>query len=120
MAARVRDVMRPVDGCIRQNHAQDVLEIMDALNLEFMPLVDGFGGGRMRGAVTRSDLAQVVRRFGADARVLQARPVMLPNIPADTPVGKVPDAAGRGLAYVVTERGGRLAGIYGTPLVRAL
>lgn len=117
MGVRVREVMRPVDGCIRQNHAQDVLEIMDVLNLEFMPLVDDFGGGSVRGAVTRSDLVQAVRRFGADARVLQVRPVMLPNIPADTPVEHIRDPGGHRPAYVVTERGGRLAGIYQPPLV---
>lgn len=118
MDTRARDVMRPVDGCLRQNHARDVLDIMDALNLAFMPLVDEFGGGKVRGAVTRSDLAQVIRRFGADARVIQVRPIMLPNIPADTPVTQIPVAAGWASAYIVTERGGQVTGIYEPPLDR--
>lgn len=67
--------------------------------------------------MTHSDLAQAVRRFGAEARVLQVRPVMLPNIPADTPVAHIRDPAGHRPAYVVTERGGRLAGIYQPPVV---
>lgn len=115
MATLARDVMRPVDGCMRQNHAQDVMEVMDAFDLAFMPLVDEFGGGTVRGAVTRSKLAQVIRRFGRDARVIQVRPVMLPNIPADAPVAQMPGAAARAPAYVVTERGGRLVGVYEPP-----
>ncbi|HUG41713.1 MAG TPA: hypothetical protein VMM12_14585 [Longimicrobiales bacterium] len=85
---------------------------MEAIDLWFMPLVDDFSGGRVRGAVTRSDLATVVDRFGLDARVLQVRPVLLPNVPADTPVGQLASLAGPAPAYVVTERGGRLIGIY--------
>lgn len=83
-----------------------------ARKLDFMPLVDDFSAGRVRGAVTRSDLATVVERFGADARVIRARPVMLPNVPGDLPLGQLPAVAGAAPAYIVTELGGRLVGIY--------
>lgn len=111
-ATPVREATRKLDGCLGQNHASDVLDIMEAMSISFMPLVDDFSSGRVRGAVTRSDLATIVRRFGMDARVIQARPVRLPIVPADVPVAQVPAVAGPAPAYIVMERGGGLVGVY--------
>lgn len=94
LATPVRETARKLDGCLGESNALDVLDVMDAMSISFMPLVDDFSAGRVRGAVTRSDLASVVRRFGADARVISARPVMLPNVPGDMPVGQLPSVAG--------------------------
>ena len=85
---------------------------MDALELDFMPLVEDFDGGQVRGIVTRGELARVLKRFGSGARVGRAHPVMLPKVPDDTPVGKVGVLVGNAEAYVVTQRDGRVVGIY--------
>lgn len=111
-ATPVRAVMRRLDGCLRENSAIDVLEVMDALGVTFMPLVDDFSSGNARAAISRSDVAMLVERFGHKARIIQARPILLPGVPADIPVGQVPSIAGPASAYIVLERGGRLAGIY--------
>lgn len=118
-ATPIREVARRVEGCLGDNRARDVLDLMEELGIFFMPLVDDFSAGRVRGAVTRSDLANLVGRFGDDARVIQARPVMLPNVPAHLPLGQLPTVAGPAPAFIVTERGGRLVGIY-EPDVRGL
>lgn len=108
----VREVTRYLCGCVRQNHAQDVLDVLDALGLSFMPVVEDFSDARVAGVVTRAGLETALERHGSSARVAQAAPILLPMVADDTPVGLIATLAGEAPAYVITRHKRRLVGIY--------
>jgi CBS domain-containing protein len=110
--AVVGKLARPLDGCVRRNHARDVLDVMDALEIDFMPLVDDFGGRKVIGVITRWELARILRRSGSAGRVEDGTAVLLPMVSEDTPVGHVEATAGKATAYVVVDADGSLKGIY--------
>jgi len=91
----IREVTHHLYGRVRQNHVQDVLDVLDALDLDFMPVVDDFGSGRVVGAMTRSNLEDTLGREGPDARVAQVSSVTLPTILDDNSSADVTELRGR-------------------------
>jgi predicted transcriptional regulator len=110
----VGTVAQRLDGCLPQNSAEDVLDVMDALDLNFMPLVEGFENGRLLGIVARAELTRIMERNGS-ARVEDAVLIELPQVRADTPLVDLAAAANHQHAWLVTDGDGRVHGVYESP-----
>lgn len=108
----IREVTRHLYGCVRQNHVQDVLDVLDALELDFMPVVDDFRSARVVGVMTRSNLEDTLSRKGTHARIAQVTSVTLPTILHDRLSGELADLVDGASACVVVQEEGRLVGIY--------
>jgi hypothetical protein len=109
---RVRDLMRALDGCIAENTALDVVEIMDEMDLAFMPVVADAATRRVVGVVSRGGLENAIQALGAVRATVRAAPLLeMPILQAETGADAVEEVAGRAPAYIVVEQG-RLIGIY--------
>lgn len=110
---RVRELMRALDGCISENTALDVVEIMDEMDLAFMPVVADTDSRRVVGVVSRGGLESAIRALGAARATVRAAPLLeMPLVPAETGADAVEEVAGRAPVYIVVEQQ-RLVGIYG-------
>lgn len=108
----IRKLMLPLDGCVFSNSARDVVDVMDATGLRYMPVVSDYRTRRITGAVARDDLGIAMRVRGEDAaRVRDARLLGLPLVGPDLPVGRLEEDVGLAAAYFVAE-GDRLLGLY--------
>ncbi|HUF51907.1 MAG TPA: CBS domain-containing protein [Longimicrobiales bacterium] len=108
----VGEAAQRVDGCLPQNSAEDVLDVMDELHLNFMPLVEDFASGRVLGIVARDELARILEWNGGSGRAGDAELIELPTIRADTPLIDIADAAKQHHAWLVVDLRGRVHGIY--------
>lgn len=109
---RIRDRMRPLDGCTPGSSAREVARVMDEMGLRFMPVVGGAGDRRITGAVSRNGLMEAIRVAGdSSARVQDARLLSLPRVEPDLQMDRLEERAGLAAAYVVAD-GDRLLGLY--------
>lgn len=113
----VGDAAQRVDGCLPQNSAEDVLDVMDALDLNYMPLVENFESGRVLGIVARDELARILEWNGGGGRAGDAELIELPTIRADSPLIDIAATAKEHHAWLVLDFQGRLHGIYESPAV---
>lgn len=107
----VGEAAQRVGGCLPQNSAEDVLDVTDALHLNFMPLVEDFESGRVLGIVARDELARILEWNGSD-RAGDAELIERPTIRADSPLIDIADAAKKHHAWLDLDLQGRLHGIY--------
>lgn len=108
----VGQAMRALDGCTAENNARDVVEMMDEMELDFMPVVADLNSRRVVGVVSRAGLENAVRVLGMrKAMVRAAALIHFPLVEADVPLHALQAYAGPAPAYVVVD-GHRLLGIY--------
>ncbi|MEX0893000.1 MAG: hypothetical protein WEB88_12605 [Gemmatimonadota bacterium] len=111
-AAGVETVLRRVDGCTRSNSAMDVIEIMAAMDLAFMPVVTDYLNPVVTGAVSMDHLSEAIRILGSEkARVVNAPLLRMPIVGPDAPLENLAHTAGDAPAYIVAQDE-RLIGIY--------
>jgi predicted transcriptional regulator len=108
----VGEAAQRVYGCLPQNSAEDVLDMMDALQVKFMPLVADFESGKVLGIIGREDLSGLVDRGGGSARAGDAGLIALPTIRADTPLSAIAETGEPDQAWLVVDALGQLHGIY--------
>jgi CBS-domain-containing membrane protein len=108
----VGDAAQRVDGCLPQNSAEDVLDVMAALHLNFMPLVEDFESRRLLGIVARDELARILEWNGGSGRAGDAELIELPTVRADTLLSDIADGAKQHCAWLVVDLQGRVHGIY--------
>lgn len=109
----VRDRAVPVgDGCVARNTASDVLEMMEQLVTEVMPVLRSFQDRAILGLVDRRGLARVVESDDAEAaRVSDAPWFDAPMVSADEPLPGVLESPHPPSLYVVVDADRELVGV---------
>jgi predicted transcriptional regulator len=108
----VDGIMIPVEtGCLLDNYPQDVTDVLEQLDREYMPVVDSFVRRHPVGVVTRTNLRGLVQ----DAKNALVSDVLIAGVPlilsgtrldqlsdrlAQSPVVLIVDQAGALLGYV--------------------
>jgi CBS domain-containing protein len=111
----VGEAAQRVDGCLPQNGAEDVLEVldvMDALHLNFRPVVDDFENGRLIGIGAGEELARIHERNDGSAPAGDAELIELPIVQANTPLVDIADAAEQHHGWLVVDLEGQVHGIH--------
>lgn len=106
----VDGIMIPVEtGCLLDNYAQDVVDVLEQLDREYMPVVDSFVSRHPVGLVTRTNLRTLVR----DAENAPIADVLIAGIPlirSGTRLDQVSDRLARSPVVLVVDHAGALMG----------
>jgi CBS domain containing-hemolysin-like protein len=112
-------VMVPVEtGCLLHNFAQDVVDVLEQLDREYMPVVDSFARCHPLGVVTRTDLRRITQS-SEDALVSDALIAAVPHIRTGTGLHELSDRVTRASIALVVDGAGSLAGYLETAVVVA-
>ncbi len=107
----VREVMRPLaTGCLQENRVVDVLEVMQELGVEALPVVDALEGGSVQGMVTRR-AAAAAAEADPDARVADCEMAEAPEVDPDAPAIRALGHAVDGPGSAVVDGDGNLIGV---------
>jgi CBS domain-containing protein len=111
-------VMTPTEtGCLLENYAEDVLDVLEELGHDYMPVVDGFATRRPLGVVGRHELRQLVASDPGEARVAHVLLAGVPLIPLGTHLTRLTQRLAEVPVALVVDHAGTLAGFLEIPRV---
>lgn len=99
------------EGCLAQNRVASVLEIMQELDVEVMPVRSSVGGGEILGFIHRVALENAEAAAPGDATVADVWWLKAPRVPADVPLTRILEAPDRAHVYLVVDALDRPIGI---------
>ena len=106
----VDGIMIPVEtGCLLDNYAQDVVDVLEQLDREYMPVVDSFLHRHPVGVVTSANLRTLVRDAGS-APVADVLIAGIPLIRSGTRLDRLSDGLARSPVALIVDQAGALMG----------
>lgn len=103
-------IMIPVEtGCLLDNDAEDVVDVLEQLDREYMPVVDSFVRRHPVGVVTRTNLRTLVR----DAEHAPVADVLIAGVPlirSGTRLDQLSDRLARSPVVLIVDQAGALMG----------
>lgn len=103
-------MIRAATGCLLDTRACDVLDVLERLDLEYMPVVDSFATRLPVGIVARSDLRRLVAAEPKDARVAQVLTAGVPTVGPQARLWQLGDQWTAIPAVLVVDQAGALVG----------
>ena len=103
-------MIRAETGCLLGTRAGDVLDVLERLDLEYMPVVDSFVTRLPVGIVARRDLRRLVAAEPKDARVAQVLTAGVPTVERQARLWQLGDRLTAIPAVLVVDQAGALVG----------